>query len=79
MFNQTKKKLVDDNILDKVLNKVKKIIDIAKFDDTTFLIDTDNTLPDDIPLTNVVILIAFVIKDDVKCYVHLFLEEGLVA
>ena len=71
--------MVDDNILDKVLNKVKKIIDIAKFDDTTFLIDTDNTLPDDIPLTNVVILIAFVIKDDVKCYVHLFLEEGLVA
>lgn len=35
---------LNDNILDKVLNKIKKIIDNEKFDDSKFLIDTDEKL-----------------------------------
>lgn len=38
---------LNDNILDKVLNKIKKIIDNEKFDDSKFLIDTDEKLLDD--------------------------------
>ena len=38
--------MVDNNILDKVLDKIKKIISIEKFDDTKVLIDTDDILPD---------------------------------
>lgn len=33
--------------MDKVLNKIKKIIDNEKFDDSKFLIDTDEKLLDD--------------------------------
>ena len=35
---------LNDKILDKVLNKIKKIIDNEKFDDSKFLIDTDEKL-----------------------------------
>lgn len=38
---------LNDNILDKVLNKIKKITDNEKFDDSKFLIDTDEKLLDD--------------------------------
>lgn len=38
---------LNDNNLDKVLNKIKKIIDNEKFDDGKFLIDTDEKLLDD--------------------------------
>ena len=38
---------LNDNNLDKVLNKIKKIIDNKKFDDGKFLIDTDEKLLDD--------------------------------
>ena len=31
--------MVDDYILDKVLDKIKKIVDIEKFDDTKTLIE----------------------------------------
>ena len=47
--------MVDGNILDKVLDKIKKIIGIEKFDDTNILIETDDKLPDGITLKNVVI------------------------
>ena len=40
--------MVDDNILDKVSDKIKKIISIKKFDDIKVLIDIDDKLPDDI-------------------------------
>ena len=40
--------MVDDNNLDNVLDKMKNIILIKKFDDTKILIETDNKLPDDI-------------------------------
>ena len=42
--------MVDRNILDKVLDKVKKIPDVETFDDNKILIDTDEKLPDDITL-----------------------------
>ena len=39
--------------------------------------DTDDKLPDYVTLKNVVILIAYVIKDDAKFYQQVFLEEAL--
>ena len=44
--------MIDDNILDKVL---EKIIAIKKYVDTKNLIDTDDKLPDEINLKNIVI------------------------
>ena len=78
--NEAKKYLMsDDNILDKVLNKIKKIIDIEKFDDTKILIDTHDKLSDDIIFKNVVTLITCIIKDSDQFYPQLYLEEALVA
>ena len=37
--------MLDDNILDKVLDKIRKIIGAEKFDDTNILIGTDDKLP----------------------------------
>ena len=42
-------------MLDKVLQKIKEM-GIEKFVDTKILIDTDNTLPDDITLKNMFII-----------------------
>ena len=64
-------------MLDNVLDKIKEIIGIEKFDDTKILIDTDGKLPNDITLKNVVLLIACVIKDDDKFHPQIFLEEAL--
>ena len=61
-------------ILDKVLEKIKDILGIEKYDETKILIDTGNKLPD--TLKNVVILMTCVIKDG-KFYPQLFLEEAL--
>ena len=75
--------MVDDYMLDKVLSKIKNITDIEKFDDTKILIDTDDKLPDDITLKNVIILVLktlwykYVIKEDDTFYPQLFLEEIL--
>ena len=68
--HEEKKYLVDDYMLDKVLKKhrVKEIIGVEKFDNTKILIDTDDELPDDITLKNVVISITYVIKDENKFY-----------
>ena len=67
--------MIDDNILDKVLDKIKKIIGIEKIDDA----ETDAKLPDNITLKNVVILISCIIKDGDSFYPQIFLEEALVA
>ena len=40
--------MVDDYMLDKVLDKIKEIIGIEKFDGTEILIYTDDKFPDDI-------------------------------
>ena len=49
--------MIDNSILDKVLDKIKKIIDIKKIDDSKVLNETDDKLPHNITLKNVVILI----------------------
>ena len=69
--------MVDDYMLDKVLDKLKKIIDIEQIDNTKILIDIDDELPDDITFKNVVILMTCVIKDDCKYHPRIFLEEVL--
>ena len=61
-----------------VLDKIKKITGVEKFDDTKILIETDGNLPDDITLKYVAILITFVIKDGGKFYQQLLSEEALV-
>ena len=60
--------IADDYIIDKVLQKVEETIGIEKLDDTKILIDTDDKLPDDINLKNVVILMTCVIKHNGKFY-----------
>ena len=47
--------MVHYNILDKMLDKFRKIIGYEKFDDTKFLIDTDDKLPDGVTLKNAMI------------------------
>ena len=42
--------MVEDYMLKKTLEKVKKTIDIKKIDDTKILNDNDDKLPDDITL-----------------------------
>ena len=56
----------DDYMLYKVLDKIKEILVIEKFDNTKILIDADDKLPNDITLRNVLILITCIIKDDNK-------------
>ena len=55
--------MVNDNILNKTLGKIKKIIGIKKFNETKILIDTDDKLVVDIAFKNV-ILVTSVVKDD---------------
>ena len=40
-------------MLDKVLGKIKEITSVEKLDNTKIMIDTDNKLPGDITLKNV--------------------------
>ena len=66
--------VIDDYMQDKVLDKIKEIIGIAKFYDTK-----DGKLPCDITLEIVVLLKTCVIKDDDKFYLGKYLEEALVS
>ena len=61
--------MVDNNMLDKVLDKIKEIISIQKVDDSRILIDTDNKLLDDITLKNVVILMTSIEKIEEALFV----------
>ena len=65
----------DDYMLDKVLDKIKKIIRIEKFGDTKIVIETDDKLPDDITFKSVVILITCIIKDGDKFYPQYFWKK----
>ena len=47
------------------MDKIKEIIGTKKFDDINILINTDDNLPGDITLKNV-ILITCILKDDDK-------------
>ena len=64
--------MVDNNVLYEVLNKIKKIIGIGRFDDTKILIKTDHKLPGDVALKNFVILITRVISSKGKFHPKLF-------
>ena len=59
----------------KVFGKIKEI---ASFEKTKILIDTDDKLSDNIALRNVAILMKCVIKDDGNFYPQLFFEEALL-
>ena len=69
--------MVDDYMLYKKLERIKKTIGIEKFDDAKILIDTDDKLPNNITLKNVVILMTCVMKDDDNFYSLIFLEKAL--
>ena len=64
-------------MLNKALDKTKKITGIEKLDNNKILINADDKLPADITLKIVVILMACVIKDDGNYYQQIFLEEAL--
>ena len=56
---------------------IKGIIRNEKYDGTNILIDTDDKLLNYITLTNVMIIMTSVVKDDGKFYSQLFLEKAL--
>ena len=70
--------MVDDYMLDKALDKIKGIIGIEKIDGTKILIETDDKLPDDISLKAVALLLTWLIKNENKFYLQIFLEEALL-
>ena len=69
--------MVDDCSPDKVLDRIKEITGIGKFDDTKILIGTDDKLPDDVTLENVMILMMCVRKYGDEFYPQIFLEVAL--
>ena len=66
--------MVADYILNKVLDKIKEIIDIEQFDNTNILKDTDDTMSYYITLKKVDLFITSVTKGDNKFYSQLILE-----
>ena len=52
---------------------------LKKNDNPKIIFDTDDKLPDDVTLQNVVISLTCIIKDDGKFYRQIFLEEVLAA
>ena len=54
-MKEKKHLMYHDYLLDKVLDMIKEIIYIEKFDDTKILVSTDDELPDDIIFKNVFI------------------------
>ena len=64
-------------MLDIVLDKIKKMIGSEKFVNTKILIDTDDKLPIDFTLKNIVILIKCIINNNSKFYLQIFLEKTL--
>ena len=60
------KKIFHDHMLDKVFDKIEELVGIEIFDDTKVLIDTNDKLPDDITLKDVVVLMTCFIKDGDK-------------
>ena len=73
--------MLNNNILNKALHKIKMMIDIKRFDDTKILIHIDDKVADKVTLKKFVISIACIIKDDDEdefCP-KMFLEEALAA
>ena len=69
--------IVNDNVSNKALDKIKKIIDFVKFDNTKILFHTYDKLPNDFTLKDAVILITCVTNDDGKSYSQIFLGEEI--
>ena len=58
------------------------IIDINKFDDSKISIYTDDKLPNEVTLKNIVTLISYILEDGEQQLLNcpqLFLEETLIA
>ena len=69
--------IVDDYMVYKVLDKIKEIIDIEKFDYSKILIYTDYKFPDGVTLKKDVILLTCVIKYGNEFYSQLLLDHVL--
>ena len=67
----------NDYMLDIVLSKVKKTIDIRKFDNTKILINTDDEMLNYFTLKKFATWITCVIKDHGKFHPQIFLEKAL--
>ena len=67
--------MVNDYILVKILDKIKEIIDIEKFDYTKILIETDDKLLEDTLLKNIAGLITCVIKVGGKFFLQIFWKK----
>ena len=67
----------NDYMLDIVLSKVKKTIDIRKFDNTKILINTDDEMLNYFTLKKFATWIIRVIKDHGKFHPQIFLEKAL--
>ena len=61
--------MVNGNMLDKVLDKIRETIGFAKFGDTKILIDTDDKMPDYI---TIVILITCAMKKNTNFFQQVF-------
>lgn len=54
--------MIGNDVLDEVLDKIKEIIDIEKFDDTKTLVETDDKLADDNIFENAVTWLHVLLK-----------------
>ena len=64
--------MVDDSVLNKRFDKIKKTIGIVYIDNTTVLIATGDKFPDGFTLKNVVTLMTQAIKNDDEFYSQIF-------
>ena len=71
--------LETDDMLNRVLDKIKMMIGIEKFKNYKILIDTEKSLAYEVTLKNVMISISCVVKADDKFYPQIFLEQALAA
>ena len=59
LIGKIKDLMIDDYMLDNILDKIKAMINIEKFDDSKILIETYDELPGSITLKNVLILTKY--------------------
>ena len=66
--------IVDDYMIDKILDKIKEIIGVEKFNDTNILINTAYKLSTNITLENVLILMTCAVKMMLNC-IHKYFQK----
>ena len=64
--------ILNNNNFNKVLDRIKEIISIERYDRAKILIDADDKLPNNIIFRNVVTLIIYIIIYDGKFYPQIF-------